>query len=612
MKYRKLIAWAVLPWCAHVCVAAKQDTVYVADFIKGVNTYKNVVVEVQQAIDACKSSNANVLVFPQGRLDIWPDGATRKEYFISNTSTESECPSKEKTIGLFFDRLEGVHVKGDGTEIICHGKMITMAFDQCKDMKIEGLTFDFERPTGSEITFENVTDSGVVVRLHPDSRYEIRNNKIALIGEGWKSNLIHSIEHDHEYETWRYSSANWQALAKANAREIAPGLILFDTPEDFAPKIGNTLTLRDVIRDQVGAFILESKNIELKNINMRYMHGLGIVSQFVDNITMNNVRCMPDSSSGRILAASADMMHFSGCKGKVRILNCVFEGAHDDPINVHGTNLRIIEKTAPYTYKLRFMHGQSYGFNAFFEEDQVAFVNAKSMLRIDSATVKQVERLSDRELQLVLDKELPSECVLGQDCLENITWTPELEVRHCSFSRTSTRGLLVTTPRKVVVDNNVFRKTGMSAILIEGDAEGWFESGPVKDVTISNNTFIDCAYQGGPGNAVIALHPSNTQLDASKPVHQNVKIVGNKFYVFDYPILYAKSTDHLVFEDNEIIRTTQMSPTSGNKVGILLNACRNVRIQNNSLKGEVLGATIRFEHMKKSSIRKDNGFTFVN
>ncbi|MGL6179994.1 MAG: right-handed parallel beta-helix repeat-containing protein [Tannerellaceae bacterium] len=612
MKHRKRIVWAVLPWCASFCSAANQDTIFVSDYVKSVNTYQNAVAGVQEAINACKSRNADVLVFPQGRIDIWPEGATRKEYFISNTSTENECPSKEKTIGLFFNQIEGLQIKGNGAEIICHGKMITMAFDQCKNITVNDLTFDFERPTGSEVTFVNVTDSGVTARLHPDSRYEIRDKRIALIGEGWKSNLIHSIEHDAEYETWRYSNGNWQALAKADAREIAPGLILFDTPEDFRPKVGNTLTLRDVIRDQVGAFIVECKDIELRNINMRYMHGLGIVSQFVDNITMNNVRCMPDSLSGRILAASADMMHFSGCKGKVKILNCTFEGAHDDPINVHGTNLRLIEKMAPMTYKLRFMHGQSYGFNAFFEGDQVALVNAKTMLRVDSATVKQVVRLSDREVKLLLDKELSAESVIGQDCLENMTWTPELEVRNCSFSRTSTRGLLVTTPRKVVIDHNVFKKTGMSAILIEGDAEGWFESGPVRDVTITNNTFIDCAYQGGPGNAIIALHPSNTVLDSNKPVHRNVKIAGNKFYTFDYPILYAKSADNICFENNEIVRTTQMSSSSGNKAGILLNACRNVRIKDNLFDGEVLGRTIRLENMKKSYVKKDRGFTFAD
>ena len=84
-------------------------------------------------------------------------------------------------------------------------------------------------------------------------------------------------------------------------------------------------------------------------------------------LKMNHVYCMPRQNSGRLLASSADFMHFSGCSGKVKVVNCKFAGAQDDCINVHGTNLRIMEKVNDYTLKLRFMHPQTYGFNAFFE-----------------------------------------------------------------------------------------------------------------------------------------------------------------------------------------------------------------------------------------------------
>ena len=90
------------------------------------------------------------------------------------------------------------------------------------------------------------------------------------------------------------------------------------------------------------------------------------------------------------------MMHFSGCKGKVIIDSCYFAGAQDDPVNVHGTNLRALEKIDAQTLKLRFMHGQSYGFNAYFKGDTVAFVRAATMERFASATVRDVRRISDR------------------------------------------------------------------------------------------------------------------------------------------------------------------------------------------------------------------------
>jgi len=68
------------------------------------------------------------------------------------------------------------------------------------------------------------------------------------------------------------------------------------------------------------------------------------------------------------MVSSADMMHFSGCKGKITIDQCCFSGRQDDPVNVHGTNLRIVDKTGDCSLKLRFMHPQSYGFHVFSQE----------------------------------------------------------------------------------------------------------------------------------------------------------------------------------------------------------------------------------------------------
>ena len=160
---------------------------------------------------------------------------------------------------------------------------------------------------------------------------------------------------------------------------------------------------------------------------------------------------MPRQNSGRLLASSADFMHFSGCSGKVKVVNCKFAGAQDDCINVHGTNLRIMEKVNDYTLKLRFMHPQTYGFNAFFEGDTVAFVRPSTMQRYAQAVIKTAKLLSNRIVEVTLSKPIQHDIELQSDCLENMTCTPEVEIRNCYFTRTSTRGILVTTPRRAVI-----------------------------------------------------------------------------------------------------------------------------------------------------------------
>ena len=577
---------------------SQAQTVSVADAGIRPDTYENITARVQQVIDEAIRTGKTTVTFPKGRYDFWPDGAIREKYFISNTATEAEDSLKIRIIGMLFRNARNLTIEGSGALFVFHGKMTTIVLDRCENVKLQNIHVDFERPTMSEMRYAKVANGEVELDIQRDARYAIRDGRMEWFGEGWKTTHFHAVEFDTTLKTMRYS--DWKPYANAQATEIGPGRVRFKT--NAAPKPGNILTVRDIIRDQVGVHIRECRNVTLEDVGMHYMHGLGIVSQYTENITMRRVTCAPRPETGRMIASSADFMHFSGCRGKVTVEDCRFSGAHDDPINVHGTNLRIVGRPDVNALKVRFMHGQSYGFNAFFPGDTVAFVHSASMERFAHGLVKTASRLNDREVLLTFEKPVPAG-LEEHDCVENMTWTPEVLIRGNHFTRTNTRGILLTTPRKAVIENNTFFRTGMSAVLIEADAEGWYESGPVRDVTIRNNEFIDCAYQGGPGNAVIAINPSNKVVDARRPVHFNIRIEGNTFKTFDYPVLYAKSTRGLFFGNNRIIRTNDLDPQSGNHHMFWFNGCTNVEVSDLKLEGEVLGKNIRLENMPKSNIK---------
>ena len=91
----------------------------------------------------------------------------------------------------------------------------------------------------------------------------------------------------------------------------------------------------------------------------------------------------------------------------------------------------------------------------------------------------------------------------------------------------------------------------MAGIYISDDAQGWYESGPVRDVTIRNNTFTR-------GNAqAIFIEPTNPTVSTEKTVHSNIKIEGNTFFTYNKRVLDAKSVDNLTFKNNKIYRQDQ-------------------------------------------------------
>ena len=143
--------------------AAQNDTVFLADYGIRPYSYENLSGKLRTVLDDCRRSGAKVLVLEKGRYDFWPEDACRRDYFISNTSSEEECPSKTKTLGILLDDMHDFTVEGSGATLMFHGKMTMVALDRCRNIVLRNLHFDFERPGGSELTYTKVDGRGVEV-----------------------------------------------------------------------------------------------------------------------------------------------------------------------------------------------------------------------------------------------------------------------------------------------------------------------------------------------------------------------------------------------------------------------------------------------------------------
>ncbi|MBV4357496.1 right-handed parallel beta-helix repeat-containing protein [Pinibacter aurantiacus] len=558
--------------------AAPTDTIYAKDFGITPNAFEDVVPAMQKAIAACKQKEKAVLVFQEGRYDFWPTHATVKEYYISNTSSQEELSQKKYVIGLLLEQLNNLVIDGNNSLFVFHGKMTCFVFDHCRNISLKNVRMDFERPTMSEFAIKEIQPDHLLAAVSPASTFTVRDKKIYWYGEGWGMKNYHAIISNPSTGINRYSS--WTPFQQSEAVQTGPREVRFNGDfSKFKGNAGDVISVRDPIRDQVGGWINHSGNIQLENVSMYYMHGLGIVSQFSENISFRHFSTVPPDSS-RQMSCFADALHFSGCKGSIVIEDSHFKGLHDDPINVHGTHLKIVEKKSPTDILVAFMHPQSYGFEAFFPGDTVSLVHPKTLEYFGENVVASASLVSPNEMILHFNKALPEQTTVG-DCLENITWTASLTVRNSVFESVHTRGILVTTRKKVVIEDNLFYRTGMHAILIANDALGWYESGPVQDVLIRNNRFEECAYNSAPGNFAIAIAPENHELKKGYFVHRNIRIENNQFKVYDPPVLTAKSVNGLTFTNNKIVQT-HVLPGDTTKVSFVIDACKQVRLQNNT------------------------------
>jgi hypothetical protein len=295
-----------------------------------------------------------------------------------------------------------------------------------------------------------------------------------------------------------------------------------------------------------------------------------------------------------------------GCKGEIIINDCDAQGLMDDPINIHGTFVPVVERINDTSIKCNYAHDMSLGLIWAKSGDTVGFTDKKTMNTVGTGIITKFNIVDAHSFTLEFQDKVP-EIISADYSLENLSWTPNATITNCYVGSNRARGYLISTPGKVLIEHNIFETSG-SAILIAGDANYWYESGAVKDITIRNNEFrTPCnssSYQFC--NAIISIYPEIPEADPLRPFHKNIKIEHNTFNPSDYPIIYAKSVDGLSFKNNTITRSYDYEPWHFQTYNFLFDGCKNVEISGNKIGEDVLGKNVLLQGMRKEELRNYN------
>jgi len=510
--------------------------------------------------------------------------SVRREWPQSNTDV---LPLRSYAIVL--EGLEGLTLRSEKALFNCTGTFTPLAIVDCQRVTIDGIRIDWPRPPMSQASVLSSDGKTAVIRPHPETPLRAVGGRLQVVNgatpdapaaSGWGGSGIWAVmEWDPATGCPAYKRGDVGG-APGNVTALGDGTFRVESP---GFKAGNVMILRHDARSHCGLLVHRSTGITLIRTYLHACCGLGYLLQHSRDLTLIDTHAIPRPGSGRLFSGHDDGFQISGCGGKVTIRGCTFAGLMDDPINVHGTYLDVTRRVDARTLEVRFAQPQSQNQPWADAGDEVSFSNRANLLRKGEARVASWQLTSTGTGRLTFDRDLPEEIGKGW-VTENMTMSPEVDIRECEFLGNRARGLLVTTPRKVVIENNLFRSSG-AAILINGDCNGWFESGTVTDVLIRGNRFEDCLlanYQFCDG--IISIIPTNDRVDG--PVHRDIRIEGNTFTVFDAPLLYARATDGLRFADNHIVRVTKRQPWHYRKAAVTLEHCSRVVIEGNRAVGE--------------------------
>ncbi len=584
----------------------KTDTViiYLKDFGLHKTRERDCTEIIHNALKTADDTKPTVIVFNRGIWHFYPEQSIKRPYFESNTTDVNP-----RNCALLFENRKNLVIEGNGSTLIFHEQMQPFTFDNCQNIILRNISIDWNQPLIAQAQVLAVNEKSIRVNIDVKQfPFRIEEGKL-FFGttidnlQPWKSTM--EFDRDGRFVVPQTGDngclgKDWQ---KYLAENILPGIVEINFPFERKPALGNYLVMRFAERIHSGIFIQNSKNIIIQNVNLYHATGLGALAQFSENITFDGYRAIPNKTKNRYFGGGDDGIQISNCRGLVTIKNCEFAGLMDDPVNVHGTSVKVLEVSGKQL-KCKFMHGQSIGLNWGHADDNIGFIENNSMQTLGTGEVASFKVLDNETFMLTLKSPVPAGFEAG-DALENLTWIPDLKVTDNHFGSCRARGLLVSTPGKVVIENNVFESSG-SAILICGDANYWYESGAVTDVLIQNNIFTELcntsAYQFCEG--IISVYPEIPEMnEKSGQFHRNIWITGNEFHPFDYPVLFAKSVNGISFSNNKLIKSSRFEPHHKRKYTFTFESCKNIGIENNTFDGGILGKNILLKHTPSSELK---------
>lgn len=517
---------------------------------------------------------------PAGTYHFYPEGALHMSYHISNHDQPEIHP-----VGLPLVDLHNVKIQANGARFIFHGLMQPILVMDSSQITMEGFSINYANPFYSEVTIKEIKEGEAILnidkKLFP---YEIANNRIVCKKDYGSYQAVTMIAFKKGSHNITEGTSDLGAGQHATQNSDGTVTLKWDASK-IGIEAGDTLTLRTWARPHPAMVVYRAQDTVLKKVFFLNSQGMGLLAQRSENIAILGGGAVQDKAKGktpkRIYTVSADATHFSNTKGKIYVENALFENMMDDAINVHSTCLGIEELISPTEIRCKYMHWQAVGFEVFLPGESICFISGPTLENGQIGKVKSVRKLSTTELLITLEEALPAEVKKG-DAVENADYYPSVTFKNNVVRNNRARGALFTTPKKVLVEGNNFSNVAGAAILLAGDAQGWYESGKCLDVQIRNNTFrnnLTSRFQFT--NAIISIYPEIRNLnDQQKYYHENVTIENNIFDTFDVPIIFAISTNGITFINNKITYNNDFK--GWHQKAFEFKRCKNILIKGNT------------------------------
>lgn len=518
--------------------------------------------KLKNSMSSC--SDGTTYVFPEGTYYIESSAG------ILGIGGKGMILSGKNNITLRGQNATIVNTSYDNTNKSYSTNSGIIVASNCSNLTIEGLNFDYQDFTSVQGVIESKGSGSVTILL--DEKFTNGTYKNALTGGEFVVS-INQLTDTGTPVNEVVNSSGYTATLSGNKYTISG----VDNGIINALTVGKTLVARFSIGTaSLPAFSFTSvKGLTVTDVNVYStaadtFYATGANSNF--KFTRLNIA--PKSDSPTYWSSNVDGIHVLGISGYIEIDDCTFKGMGDDSLNSHSRAGKITAVSGnSVTCVDGWDNSAALGSNWAKSGDVIRFYKSDWTL-VGTATVTS---FSNKTMSFNL---LPSG--VDNTCfMQNTALMPKITIKNSEVDGTRARAFLIRSEDVTITDNTI-KNTRLAGIIMAADITKWYEMGPSANVTISGNTFENCAvstYNSNYGVIAIKGCDDGGGEGFAAGVHKNITIENNTFNGSSASAIYASATDGLTIKGNKYYNLSQAPhndvATTGNSVVAVVN-CTNV------------------------------------
>lgn len=490
------------------------------------------------------------LTLMKGNYVFCSKNAESRVLHISNTMAQEEypkgaTPNMHKT-AIVIENIKNMDIDCSGSTFIMDGKMTHIYINNCENIKIKNLNIHTAYPNVHKITITKASTFYVTFEVDSQSKFIEENGAFYWVGTDYKlgftdtknggshtptakkENLFH-IKRNTGHPLFGVASLKQISQRTFNARYIVP--------KDFEE--GQVFYIYPNQREEVGIFIENSKNIHLSGIRQTSNNSMAFVAQNSENLTLEALDFSPNADAEVDFCSFCDFLHFSMCRGKIKVTDSNFDSTGSGVCRLHGLNFKITESNKD-KMTVKFPNPRCYGFECFKDGDIIAFIDPKTLLEVGRTKILHATLRDEYYYDLVLTTYDPP--IGAGGFIECIPANPDFEFSNNTINRVARNGVLCSSRGRIRIENNKFLNTGEGGVLVVGDTTEKFIGGCVCDMVVSGNAFMNCE------NSAIAIKPDVRK--HTEQIHKNITIENNLFVLNNIHAFEAFSCTNVTMKNN--------------------------------------------------------------